>query len=181
MIGSGFVKKTFLAAVVAMIGACAVADDYMVEVNGEYVTVYPTEEDLVLLNSWSVPTNKVAYVNAALNHVLSDISPTLLAWHMGFMGLKPNGGLETRTAELKKFSISSFDVASDKVSFELSDEVKPMFGRGVDIFFHIQGSTNLTDWAVLATATNTTTLPSVTPISGETKKFYRLTLEYAKP
>ncbi len=34
---------------------------------------------------------------------------------------------------------------------------------------------------LLATATNTTALPSVTPISGETKKFYRLTLEYAKP
>ena len=64
----------------------------------------------------------------------------------------------------------------------MSDDLTLMTGRGVDIVLKVLGSDDLSTWDTtnpLATATNTLTIPAITPAANETKKFYKVVVEFA--
>ena len=67
------------------------------------------------------------------------------------------------------------------VTVALPAGVDPKTGRGVTITLKLMGSDDLSTWTQIETAggTDNKTFAPVAPASGETKKFYKVVVEYA--
>ena len=161
--------------VVTFTVASAGGDDYVVEIDGSDVTITPQAGDLEALAEAGVDTNSVAAVNAAL---ATEIGTTgIKAWEALFLGVAPT---EAGLASFKIDSIS-FD-ADGKVVVTLPDGVDPKVGRGVTITIKLQSASDLGgSWTDVETAggSDNKTFAPVTPGSGETKKFYKVVVEFA--
>ncbi len=153
--------------------AGAGGDDYVVEIEGSDVVITPQEGDLEALAEAGVDTNSVAAVNAALATTIEGTS--IPAWQALFLGVAPTtNGLET--VAIKSISIN----AEGNVEIEMADGVTLKTGRGVDIKLKLMGSTDLTNWTQIGSdITNTKVIPAITPAQGETKKFYKVVVEFA--
>ena len=159
--------------------AAAGDDDYKVVIEGSDVVITPTAEDLATIEPYlpeGVETNDVEAVNVLL---AQDIGTTgVKVWQAAFLGLAP-------TAEgLDAFKIDSITIGADgKVTVEMADGVTPKTGRGVDITLKLMASDDLafTNPTAVATATAASNFEfsAVTPASGETKKFYKVVVEFA--
>jgi hypothetical protein len=153
--------------------AGAGGDDYVVEIEGSDVVITPQEGDLEALAEAGVDTNSVAAVNAALATTIEGTS--IPAWQALFLGVAPTtNGLET-------VAIKSISIAADgTVTVEMADGVTLKTGRGVDIKLKLMGSTDLTNWTQIGSdITNTKVIPAITPAQGETKKFYKVVVDFA--
>ena len=142
--------------------------DYKVVIGGGDVVITPTADDLAAFEAQGLTTPE--QVNAALDTVITN---GVKVWEALFLGLPPTA------AGLESFKIESITVGADgKVTVTLPNGVSPKTGRGVDITIKLMGSNDLSTWTQIETATGTTFAP-VTPGSGETKKFYKVVVEYA--
>ena len=93
--------------------------------------------------------------------------------------------------DLDAFKIDSITIGADgKVSVTMGDGIAPKTGRGVDITLKLLGSSDLVNWDTehpIQTVTNPTltqenpavVFPPITPAFGETKKFYKVVVEFA--
>ena len=150
--------------------AAAGGNDYVVVIGEGDVVITPTAEDLAAFQAAGIDTSDVAAVNAALDTVITN---GVKVWEALFLGLPPT------EAGLESFKIESITVAADgKVTVTLPNGVSPKTGRGVDITIKLMGSDDLTNWTFIENATGTA-FGAVTPGSGETKKFYKVVVEYA--
>ena len=156
-------------------------DDYKVEIGGSDVIITPQAGDLAALQAaivagcGTLDVTDVAAVNAAL---AAEIGSTgIPSWQALFLGLAPTeDGLEGF-----KIDSISFD-ADGKVVVTLPADVTPMVGRGVDIAIKLQSTSDLGgSWADVETAggENNKTFAPVQPGLGETKKFYKVVVEFA--
>ena len=135
------------------------------------VSVTLETEELALLAAGGVDTNSVAAVNAALDTVITN---GVKVWEAAILGLTPT------VAGLEAFKIDSITIGADgKVTVTLPAGVSPKTGRGVDITLKLKGASDLAGpWTDIESANGTTFAP-VTPASGETKKFYKVVVEFA--
>ena len=148
-------------------------DDYVVEIEGSDVVITPQAGDLEALAEAGVDTNSVAAVNAALATTIEGTS--IPAWQALFLGVAPTtNGLET-------VAIKSISIAADgTVTVEMADGVTLKTGRGVDIKLKLMGSNDLSSWTQIGSdITNTKVIPAITPAEGETKKFYKVVVDFA--
>ena len=155
-------------------------DDYKVTINGSDVVVTPSAEDLaavqaaVIAGGGTLDVTDVAAVNAAL---AAEIGSTgVPSWQALFLGLPPT------EAGLESFKIDSISFDEDgNVVVELPDDVDPKTGRGVTITLKLMGSNDLSSWTQIETAggTDNKTFAPVQPGLGETKKFYKVVVEFA--
>ena len=153
--------------------AAAGGDDYVVEIEGSDVVITPQAGDLEALAEAGVDTNSVAAVNAALATTIEGTS--IPAWQALFLGVAPTtNGLET-------VAIKSISIAADgTVTVEMADGVTLKTGRGVDIKLKLMGSTDLSTWTQIGSdITNTKVIPAITPAQGETKKCYKVVVDFA--
>ena len=158
--------------VVTFTVAAAGGDDYVVEIEGSDVVITPQAGDLEALAEAGVDTNSVAAVNAALAQTIEGTS--IPAWQALFLGVAPTtNGLET--VAIKSISFNS----EGKVEVTMADGVTLKTGRGVTINLILKGSDDLATWTTLQTATDTKAFTPVTPALGETKKFYKVVVEFA--
>jgi hypothetical protein len=154
-------------------------DDYVVSIDGSDVVVTPSAEDLaavqaaVVAGGGTLDVTDVAAVNAAM---AAEIGSTgVPSWQALFLGLPPT------EAGLESFKIDSisFD-ASGNVVVTLPDDVDPKTGRGVDITIKLKSADtpNAVDWTDVESASGTTFAPFA-PGSTDTKKFYKVVVEFA--
>ena len=150
-------------------------DDYKVVIDDSDVVITPQAGDLAALAAAGVDTNSVAAVNEALATPIPG-GDGVLAWQAAFLGVEPT------TNGLKQVAIKSvsFD-AEGKVVVEMADGVTLKTGRGVTINLILKGSDDLSTWTTLQTATDSKAFTPVTPALGETKKFYKVVVEFAAP
>ena len=161
--------------------AGAGGNDYVVEIEGSDVVITPQPEDFDLMVAAAaqldppiqLDTNNVAAVNALLAMEIPG-SGGVQAWQAAFLGVEPS------TNGLKQVAIKSvsFD-AEGKVVVEMADGVTLKTGRGVTINLILKGSDDLSTWTTLQTATDSKAFTPVTPAAGETKKFYKVVVEFA--
>ena len=146
---------------------------YKVVIENSDVAITPQAGDLEALAEAGVDTNSVAAVNAALAQTIEGTS--IPAWQALFLGVAPTtNGLET--VAIKSISFN----ADGDVEVVMADGVELKTGRGVDIKLKLMGSTDLTNWTQIGSdITNTKTIPAVTPEQGETKKFYKVVVDFA--
>lgn len=159
--------------------ANAGGDDYKVEIAGSDVVITPQEGDLaavqaaVIAGGGTLDVTDVAAVNAAL---AAEIGSTgIPSWQALFLGLPPT------EAGLESFKIDSISFDEDgKVVVTLPSTVDPKTGRGVDITIKLQSANtpDATSWTDVESASGTTFAP-VQPGLGETKKFYKVVVEFA--
>ena len=156
--------------VVTYTAAAAGGADYQVTIGSDDVVITPTAEDLAAFQQAGIDTSDVAAVNAALDTVITN---GVKVWEALFLGLPPTA------AGLESFKIASITInAAGNVVVTLPEGVDPKTGRGVNITIKLMGSNDLSSWTQIETASGTTFAP-VTPASGETKKFYKVVVEYA--
>ena len=157
-------------------------DDYKVEIGGSDVIITPQAGDLAALQAaivaggGSLDVTDVAAVNAALAAPIPGTSPAIPSWQALFLGVAPT------TNGLEQVAIESITIENGTVTVAMSDDLTLMTGRGVDIVLKVIGSNDLSTWNTetpLVTATNTLTIPAITPALGETKKFYKVVVEFA--
>ena len=155
--------------------AGAGGDDYVVEIEGSDVVITPTAEDFDAIQPYlpsGVETNDVAAVNALLATPIQGT--TIPAWQALFLGVAPTA------AGLEDVAIKSISFDADgKVVVTMADGVTLKTGRGVTINLILKGSDDLSTWTTLQTATDSKAFTPVTPAAGETKKFYKVVVEFA--
>ncbi len=146
------------------------------------VAVTLDDADLAVMDAMGVATNDVAAVNVALNMVITN---GVKAWEFAILGLPPS------EAALDTFKIDSITIAADgKVTVAMDNGVAPKLGRGVDITLKVLGSNDLTTWDTTNPLTSVTNpeltqespvvvFPAITPAANETKKFYKVVVEFA--
>ena len=154
-------------------------DDYKVEIAGSDVIVTPSAEDLaavqaaVIAGGGTLDVTDVAAVNAAL---AAEIGSTgIPSWQALFLGLPPT------EAGLESFKIDSISIGADgKVTVTLPNSVDPKTGRGVNITLKLKSADtpNAASWSDVESATGTTFAPFA-PGSTDTKKFYKVVVEFA--
>ena len=153
--------------------AAAGGADYKVTIGEGDVVITPTADDLAAFQQAGIDTSDVAAVNAALDTVITN---GVKVWEALFLGLPPT------EAGLESFKIDSITVGTDgNVTVALPAGVDPKTGRGVTITLKLMGSDDLSTWTQIETAggTDNKTFAPVAPASGETKKFYKVVVEYA--
>ena len=151
--------------------AAAPPASYKVVIEGSDVAITPTAEDLEAFAAQGYTTPEA--VNAALDTVITN---GVKVWEALFLGLPPT------EAGLESFKIDSITVGTDgNVTVALPAGVDPKTGRGVTITLKLMGSDDLSTWTQIETAggTDNKTFAPVAPASGETKKFYKVVVEYA--
>ena len=153
--------------------AAGAGGGYKVVISGSDVAITPQDGDLEALATAGVNTNSVDAVNAALATTIEGTS--IPAWQALFLGVAPTtNGLET--VAIKSITIN----AEGNVEIEMADGVTLKTGRGVDIKLKLMGSTDLTNWTQIGSdITNTKEIPAITPAQGETKKFYKVVVDFA--
>ena len=156
--------------------------DYKVVIDNSDVIITPQTGDLealqaaIVAGGGTLDVTDVAAVNAALAAPIPGTSPAIPSWQALFLGVAPT------TNGLEQVAIESITITNGIVSVEMSDDLTLMTGRGVDIVLKVLGSDDLSTWDTttpLATATNTLTIPAITPAANETKKFYKVVVEFA--
>ena len=153
-------------------------EGYVVDLNGSNVAITLTDAQLAVMAEAGVSTNSVAAVNAALDLEIGGEGATgVKAWEAAILGLAPT------VAGLQEFKIDSVTIGADgKVTIEMADGVTLATGQGIDITLKVIGSNDLSTWDTtnpLATVTNSLEIPDITPANGETKKFYKVVVEFA--
>ena len=154
-------------------------DDYKVEIGGSDVVITPTAADLAAIAAAAQAAGQTIDVNdkAAVNALLATEIPGsggVQAWEAAFLGVEPS------TNGLEQVAIKSISFDDDgKVVVEMADAIELKTGRGVTINLILKGSDDLTTWTTLQTATDTTEFTAITPAQGETKKFYKVVVEFA--
>ena len=159
--------------------ANAGGDDYKVTIGGSDVVVTPSAEDLaavqaaVIAGGGTLDVTDVAAVNAAL---AAEIGSTgIPSWQALFLGLAPTeDGLEG-------FKIDSISFNEDgDIVVTLPAAVDPKTGRGVDITLKLKSADtpNAASWTDVESASGTTFAPFA-PGSTDTKKFYKVVVEFA--
>ena len=163
--------------VVTFTVAAAGGSDYVVTIDGSDVVVTPSAEDLaavqaaVVAGGGTLDVTDVAAVNAAMAAPIGTTG--VPSWQALFLGLPPT------EAGLESFKIDSISIGADgKVTVALPASVDPKTGRGVTITLKLMGSDDLSTWSFIENASGTT-FGAVTPGSGETKKFYKVVVEFA--
>ena len=156
-------------------------DDYKVEIGGSDVIITPQAGDLAALQAAIVAggstldVTDVAAVNAAL---AAEIGSTgIPSWQALFLGLPPT------EAGLESFKIDSISFDENgNVVVELPDDVDPKTGRGVTITLKLKSADTpnaaAADWTDVESASGTTFAPFA-PGSTDTKKFYKVVVEFA--
>ena len=145
------------------------------------MVVTPSAQDLaivqaaVIAGGGTLDVNDVAAVNAALAAPIGTTG--IPSWQALFLGLPPT------EAGLESFKIDSISIAADgKVTVALPAGVEPMTGRGVDITLKLKAADTPNaapaDWTDVESATGTTFAP-FTPGSTDTKKFYKVVVDFA--
>ena len=154
-------------------------DDYKVEIAGSDVVITPQEGDLaavqaaVIAGGGTLDVTDVDAVNAALAAPIGTTG--IPSWQALFLGLPPT------EAGLESFKIDSISFDEDgNVVVELPDSVDPKTGRGVDITIKLKSADtpNAESWADVESASGTTFAPFA-PGSTDTKKFYKVVVEFA--
>ena len=154
-------------------------DDYKVVIGGADVVVTPSAEDLaavqaaVIAGGGTLDVTDVDAVNAALAAPIGTTG--IPSWQALFLGLPPT------EAGLESFKIDSISFDEDgNVVVELPDTVDPKTGRGVDITIKLKSADtpNAVDWTDVESASGTTFAPFA-PGSTDTKKFYKVVVEFA--
>ena len=154
-------------------------DDYKVTIDGSDVVVTPSAEDLaavqaaVIAGGGTLDVTDVDAVNAALAAPIGTTG--IPSWQALFLGLPPTA------AGLESFKIDSISFDEDgNVVVELPDTVDPKTGRGVDITIKLKSADtpNAESWADVESASGTTFAPFA-PGSTDTKKFYKVVVEFA--
>ena len=159
-------------------------DDYKVEIGGSDVVITPQAGDLVALQAaivaggGSLDVTDVAAVNAAL---AAEIGSTgIPSWQALFLGVAPT------EAGLEAFKIDSISFDGDgNVVVELPAGVTPMVGRGVNIAINLMKADTpnaaAADWTLVETAggEDNKTFAAFAPGSTDTKKFYKVVVEFA--
>ena len=147
-------------------------DDYKVVIDGSDVAITLSPEEIALFAAGGLDTPEK--VNAFL---AMDFGTTgAKVWEVMFLGLDP-----TDADALDAFKFASITMANGKVTLTMPEGITLQTGRGVDITLNVYGSDDLVNWGStpLATATDTTTIPAITPLLGETKKFYKVEVEFS--
>ena len=156
-------------------------DDYKVVIAGSDVVVTPSAEDLaavqaaVIAGGGTLDVTDVAAVNAAL---AAEIGSTgIPSWQALFLGLPPT------EAGLESFKINSISFNEDgEVVVTLPAAVDPKTGRGVNITLKLKKADTpnaaAADWTDVESASGTTFAPFA-PGSTDTKKFYKVVVEFA--
>ena len=154
-------------------------DDYKVEIAGSDVVITPQEGDLaavqaaVVAGGGTLDVTDVAAVNAAL---AAEIGSTgIPSWQALFLGLPPT------EAGLESFKIDSISFNEDgDIVVTLPAAVDPKTGRGVDITLKLKSADtpNAASWTDVESASGTTFAPFA-PGSTDTKKFYKVVVEFA--
>ena len=156
-------------------------DDYKVEIAGSDVVITPQEGDLaavqaaVIAGGGTLDVTDVAAVNAAL---AAEIGSTgIPRWQALFLGLPPT------EAGLESFKINSISFNEDgEVVVTLPAAVDPKTGRGVNITLKLKKADTpnaaAADWTDVESASGTTFAPFA-PGSTDTKKFYKVVVEFA--
>ena len=159
--------------------ANAGGDDYKVTIGGSDVVVTPSAEDLaavqaaVIAGGGTLDVTDVAAVNAALAAPIGSTS--IPSWQALFLGLPPT------EAGLESFKIDSISFDEDgNIVVTLPSTVDPKTGRGVDITIKLKSADtpNAESWADVESASGTTFAPFA-PGSTDTKKFYKVVVEFA--
>ena len=156
---------------------------YQVTDGDTVIPITPQPEDFDLMVAAAaqldppvaLDTNDVTAVNALLATPIPG-SGGVLAWQAAFLGVEPS------TNGLAQVAITSISFDENgKVVVEMADGVTLKTGRGVDIKLKLMVSSNLTDWTLNQTVTNVKEFEPVQPEAGETKKFYKVVVEFAAP
>ena len=117
----------------------------------------------------------VAAVNAAMAAPIGTTG--IPSWQALFLGLPPTA------AGLESFKIDSISIGADgKVTVALPASVDPKTGRGVTITLKLKAADTPNaapaDWTDVESASGTTFTPFA-PGSTDTKKFYKVVVEFA--
>ena len=156
-------------------------DDYVVEIEGSDVVITPSAEDLaavqaaVIAGGGTLDVTDVAAVNAAMAAPIGTTG--IPSWQALFLGLPPTA------AGLESFKIDSISIGADgKVTVALPASVDPKTGRGVTITLKLKAADTPNaapaDWTDVESASGTTFTPFA-PGSTDTKKFYKVVVEFA--
>ena len=154
-------------------------DDYKVVIGESDVVITPQDGDLaavqaaVIAGGGTLDVTDVDAVNAALAAPIGTTG--IPSWQALFLGLPPT------EAGLESFKIDSISFDEDgNVVVELPDSVDPKTGRGVDITIKLKSADtpNAESWADVESASGTTFAPFA-PGSTDTKKFYKVVVEFA--
>lgn len=149
-------------------------EDYKVAIAGSDVVITPSAAMIAALKLGENPS--VTDVNAALAAGIGNTGiPT---WQALFLGLDA-------TAEgLEEFKVGSIEIVDGKVQLKMAEGVTLATDCGLDIVLKVFGSdepsvsTDETETnKPLATVTNATEF-ELTPVLGETKKFYKVKVEF---
>ena len=154
--------------------APAPAAEYKVEIGGADVVITPSDDVLAALETAGIDTSDVSAVNEALAATIRGTD--IPVWQALFLGLA------TSEAGLEAFAIKSIDIAANgNVTLTIADDVALQTGCGVDITLNVLGSDTpaFTTSTVVASATNTKTIPAITPAANETAKFYKVIATFA--
>ena len=157
-------------------------DDYKVVIAGSDVVITPTAEDFAAIAAAAAAagiqnfdTNNTAAVNALLATPIAGTGePGIPAWQAAFLGLEPT----TNGLEQVAIKSISFD-ENGKVVVEMADAIQLKTGRGVYINLILKGSNDLSTWTEIETVTDTKAFSAVQPALGETKKFYKVEVEFS--
>jgi hypothetical protein len=160
--------------------AAAGGADYQVTIGSDDVVITPTAEDLaavqaaVVAAGGTLDVTDVAAVNAALDTVITN---GVKVWEALFLGLPPT------EAGLESFKIDSITVGTDgNVTVALPAGVDPKTGRGVTITLKLKAADTPNaapaDWTDVESADGKTFAP-FTPGSTDTKKFYKVVVDFA--
>ena len=156
-------------------------DDYVVTIDGSDVVVTPSAEDLaavqaaVVAGGGTLDVTDVAAVNAAMAAPIGTTG--VPSWQALFLGLPPT------EAGLESFKIDSISIGADgNVTVALPASVDPKTGRGVTITLKLKAADTPNaapaDWTDVESASGTTFAPFA-PGSTDTKKFYKVVVEFA--
>ena len=151
-------------------------NDYKVVIEGSDVVITPQAGDLAALAAAGVDTSSVAAVNEALaTPIVGTGTPGIPAWQALFLGVAPT------TNGLEQVAIDSITMTNGVVTVEMADGLTLMTGRGVDIVVNVLGSDDLSIWDPdpIVAATNSLAIPAITPEANETKKFYKVQVDFA--
>ena len=157
---------------------------YEVSIGGSPVSISLSDAEVQAFGSALLAAGFTGYDLSTVSGVNTALAMTIgtsgvPAWQAFFLGLP------LTEAGLESFKIDSIAFDEDgKVVVTLDDDVVPLVGHGVTITLNLKGSADLSTWTQIETATitsgetNSVDFDPVTPAAGETKKFYKVTVDF---